>query len=393
MNMSPDSSVDGDDIESALLDQANLNLISSMSFAANDLAGFEEAAASAAIPTRPEPTAQPVAVARAAKPASCMKKKARFAATDTSVIKKPEVDNNNNNIDDDTDDESIDSDVSDEKPQALKQRKKSRLTTCSAMYDFDGTGELDEAQQAMRNKDKDNKGFLTQQEIYEIAREEIAAKRDVHAAKKAVGGLVCFVFILALSNLGTSFASAILAKETTADSASSTMKIKATGEIMGQQSAGETFDVDPLTDDQIASRRMMVIRELEEDPFHPHHSHRRLAKNKNNKNQKGKGNKDDLLFDNGLIAQATAEKLMVKCDGSKNVNIKRKWDDGTTDTVNLCKAGTSVVKKDKNKNSNVVQGVKGPKKKGKGKGREVIVSFGNKRDGRSVNLDCDGTNW
>lgn len=258
-------------------------------------------------------------------------------------------------------------------------------------YDVDGDGFLDEAELAMMQRDKNGDGELSNDEIYQIVAGQLSAKRDVKSLRKVIGGLICFVFILALSNLGTSMASAILAKETKADSESGTMKVVSTGEIMGAQSAGETVDLEPLSVDERRARRALVVAELQADP-HGSHSHRRLAKN--NASDKGCKKKDaskcsdgKITFDAGKMKQKDVEMIQAKCDGVKTVNIKRKFSGGTLDSHSLCKPGTTIVVKGKKKTARPVN-LK-PNKNNNRDGRQQEIIF--KTDENLTNVICDGT--
>ena len=68
--------------------------------------------------------------------------------------------------------------------------------------------------------------------------------------------LLVFVVILALSNLGTSFASAILAKDTTTNSESGSSELvdKKTGEVVATDQAVKRFTAEVLTDDDPFTR-------------------------------------------------------------------------------------------------------------------------------------------
>lgn len=46
--------------------------------------------------------------------------------------------------------------------------RKSVLSEVGKMYDIDGDGKLDEAEQAMRDMDKTNRGHLTNEKVYEL---------------------------------------------------------------------------------------------------------------------------------------------------------------------------------------------------------------------------------
>ncbi|ACI64699.1 predicted protein [Thalassiosira pseudonana CCMP1335] len=219
----------------------------------------------------------------------------------------------------------------------------------AAKFDLDGDGMLDEAEYAMLKYDKDGDGNLGLEEIHAIVQEHLGAQRNIGQMKKLIAFLVCFVGILALSNLGTSLASAILAKETTADKDMATMQLKGTGEIMGTQSSGESFTAQPLDGETRRARRAMVVESLLADPL-GEHAHRHLAK----KNGKGRGcttangGKDSkncqgkVAFDTNVMTVKEVQALKKKCDGVRNVNIKRSFPGGSEVTDSLCRAGTTV---------------------------------------------------
>ena len=381
-----------DDIESALLEDANLNLIASLNFDQDAFEGIKATDGSSL------PQAQVVAMTSSSRPRkSALKKNTKFGGVNFTEEPAKRID------DFFPDDDTIDSEYSDPKPPprpSLKKRKKNRLTAISAMYDLDGSGELDEIEQAMRDADKDGDGNLSKREVYAIVQEQLKNKKDARQLRKIVVGLACFVFILALSNLGTSFASAILARETTADAETATITMKSTGDSVGTQSTGENIDMDALDDDQRRNRRAMVLEELASNPY-GHHQHRRMAKNNTNKNKNGKNTRsnncrdrnticdddpDNILFDSGVLDVKIAEKLLKKCDGSRTINLVRKWDDGSTDSEPICRPGTSVVKKNTGGNKNIMKNVKN------GANTMQMISFVSS-DGKATHMDCDGKFW
>jgi hypothetical protein len=91
---------------------------------------------------------------------------------------------------------------------------KSKLSVTSRKYDVDGDGQLDEAEQNMRDMDTDNRGYLTNEEVYKVMVEQMKLQREVFSLKRlAMVFLVVMVF-LSLATLATSFAAATLAKDT-----------------------------------------------------------------------------------------------------------------------------------------------------------------------------------
>lgn len=65
---------------------------------------------------------------------------------------------------------------------------KSRLSTVSRMYDIDGDGKLDEAEQAMRDMDKTGRGYLTNEKIHDLMTEHLDTQRELFKVKKIVIG-------------------------------------------------------------------------------------------------------------------------------------------------------------------------------------------------------------
>mmetsp|Transcript_17405 Transcript_17405/g.38012 ORF Transcript_17405/g.38012 Transcript_17405/m.38012 type:complete len:533 (+) Transcript_17405:210-1808(+) len=89
-----------------------------------------------------------------------------------------------------------------------------RLSQLSRMYDIDGDGKLNEAEQAMRDLDTAGVGHISNDKVYRIMEQQMALQHQMFNMKRIVIGLVAFSVILALSNLGTAFAAASLAKDT-----------------------------------------------------------------------------------------------------------------------------------------------------------------------------------
>jgi hypothetical protein len=217
---------------------------------------------------------------------------------------------------------------------SLSQQEKARK------FDLNGDGELDEAELAMMKYDKDGDGDLTALEIHAIVEDLLRDRGSIHAMRRIIIALSCFVFILSLSNLGTSIASALLVKETTADTATAEMKIVGTQDVMGTQASAETFEALEMDVDTRRARRAMVVQSLLEDPQGEHH-HRFLAKGK----IKCTGQKKcdgDISFDVNVMRQSDVENIKTKCDQGRIVNVKRSFPGGSKDSKGLCNSGTSI---------------------------------------------------
>lgn len=103
------------------------------------------------------------------------------------------------------------------------------LSEISKQFDRDGKGYLDDTEKQLRRMDTQNLGYLPVNKVYSIMealqKEQkqsgkllVALERQQKEAinlKKGVIGLAIFSVLLALSNIGTSFAAAKLAKDTT----------------------------------------------------------------------------------------------------------------------------------------------------------------------------------
>jgi len=278
------------------------------------------------------------------------------------------------------------------KASKLKQRgRKDALTKIkdlsasqqikAAKFDLDGDGVLDEAELAMMKYDVDGDGDLTTEEIHKIIQDLLHDRGTISSMRKIIAGLTVFVFILSLSNLGTSIASALLVKETTADTATGEMKIAGTPDVMGTQNSAETFDALEMDADTRRARRAMVVESLMNNP-HGEHAHRRLAK----KNGKGGG----VNFDVNYMKQSDVEKIKSKCETGRSLNVKRTFADGSKDTKSLCNTGTTVVVKGKKMDVYSAKGPRGKKNKGNTKrsGFDMMMNS----NGVDTNFDCDGVN-
>jgi hypothetical protein len=92
--------------------------------------------------------------------------------------------------------------------------KESFLSFTSKKYDVDGDGKLDEAEQKLRDMDIDNRGYLTNEKVYQIMLEQMKLQKEVFSLKRLSLVFVVIMFFLSLATLATSFAAATLAKDT-----------------------------------------------------------------------------------------------------------------------------------------------------------------------------------
>jgi hypothetical protein len=168
-------------------------------------------------------------------------------------------------------------------------------------------------QDKARKFDLNGDGALTAMEVHAIVEDLLRDRSSISAMRRIIAGLSCFVFILSLSNLGTSIASALLVKETTADAATAEMKIVGTQLVMGTQASAETFEALEMDVDTRRARRAMVVQSLLEDPYGEHH-HRLLAEGKIKCTGQKKKCDGDVSFDVNVMRQADVENIKTKCD-------------------------------------------------------------------------------
>jgi hypothetical protein len=128
-------------------------------------------------------------------------------------------------------------------PSALSptNRTKSTLSMTSKMYDVDGDGKLDVAEKAMRDMDTDNRGYLTNEKVYKVMLEQIKLQQEVFGLKRMAMVFLAIVFILSLATLGTSFAAAMLAKDTNVENGN--LVSKDSGAVVGTSNVAATFTV------------------------------------------------------------------------------------------------------------------------------------------------------
>jgi hypothetical protein len=139
------------------------------------------------------------------------------------------------------------------------------LSQASAKFDRNGKGYLDDTERALRNMDSQNKGFLDVDKVYHIMdslQKEQKRNSDLTRAlldeqkkalnmKKGIIALSVFAVLLALANVGTSFAAATLAKDTYVNHSD---LVTVNGDRVGVTSKLVTVTAQPLTED---SRRRL----------------------------------------------------------------------------------------------------------------------------------------
>jgi hypothetical protein len=114
------------------------------------------------------------------------------------------------------------------------------LSKVSTHYDVGDKGFLTDTEKQMRGMDSDNLGHLTNAQVSSVVTETLALRETTGRMKTWLGILGVFVVILALSNLGTAFAAAWLAKDTTVNESSGKLLVKDSDTPVMAQSYGQT---------------------------------------------------------------------------------------------------------------------------------------------------------
>lgn len=191
--------------------------------------------------------------------------------------------------------------------------KNSRLSMVSRMYDFDGDGQLDEAELAMRNMDKSGKGFLTNEKVFGLMQQHMQQQKQLFKFKKIMISLAALVFLLTLANLGTSFAAAYLAKDTTVNNKGALVNSNSK-EKVSTQVTGDLFEVKRGATGE-DGRRMLCE----------------------------KSNKDICKTDSYLQMDLdTCNSVIDKCDNNNVVTLLRSFSTGETVKTTICHSETKV---------------------------------------------------
>mmetsp|Transcript_2756 Transcript_2756/g.4269 ORF Transcript_2756/g.4269 Transcript_2756/m.4269 type:complete len:263 (-) Transcript_2756:30-818(-) len=161
----------------------------------------------------------------------------------------------------------------------------------------------------MRDMDKSNRGYLTNDKVYNVMQAQLEVQKQLFKTRRIMFVLLALVVILALANLGTSFAAASLAKDTT-NNKNEELSNKQTGEALSTQS----------TNDDIEMHRTNSIGE---------DGRRKLC-------SKADGDRacetDSFLS----IDWRTCRRMVKHCKRGNNVSLGRTWPNGETTRFNVC---------------------------------------------------------
>lgn len=109
---------------------------------------------------------------------------------------------------------------------SLAQAMSKQMSATSSLYDNGRKGYLTAAEQHMRDMDKHGQGQLSNEQVAQIVEQTLALREMNQRLRFWVFALFGAVTVLGLSNLGTAFAAARLAKDTTVDSGTGVMIVK-----------------------------------------------------------------------------------------------------------------------------------------------------------------------
>ena len=147
-------------------------------------------------------------------------------------------------------------------PAVGRPALKPPLSEVSKYFDRDGKGYLDPLEKQLRQMDSQNLGHVPVNKVYTIMsslqneQKQSASllrtleqqQRQMINMKKSIIGLCAFAVVLAVTNIGTSFAAARLAREIKVSSDTGDLSDKSTGNRVGVTSKVVNFKMMPPTD-------------------------------------------------------------------------------------------------------------------------------------------------
>lgn len=186
-----------------------------------------------------------------------------------------------------------------------------RLSTISRMYDVDGDGQLNDAEMAIRCMDQSNRGYLTNDKVCALMIEQLETQKQLFKVKRIMLVLLALVFVLAFANLGTSFAAASLAKDTTTSSTAALMD-KKTNEAVSTQT----------TSDSLTIERAIITPD----------GRRKLCDVDGDDAECKLSDRNSILSMN----QRSCRRMVRLCDQGNTVSLTRTWRNGDKTSFNVC---------------------------------------------------------
>jgi hypothetical protein len=133
--------------------------------------------------------------------------------------------------------------MSNDDPKKTLGAANRQLSSISRNYDLGDKGFLTDTEQQMRGMDSDNVGHLTNAKVSAIVNETLGLREKNGRMKLWLGILGVAVVVLGLSNLGTAFAAAWLAKDTTINESTGQLLVKDSDTPVTVQSTGLTSNL------------------------------------------------------------------------------------------------------------------------------------------------------
>jgi len=189
--------------------------------------------------------------------------------------------------------------------------------------------------------DTSGRGYLTNEKVLGLMTEQLAQQRQLFKLKKVIIGLAAVVLLLTLSNLGTSFAAAYLAKDTSVSDKEELVNSK-TNEALGTQSVvlhvpveGGLPEDQVNEDDGIARRMNCIDNECDEDT---------------NGEVDSRGDTTTVYSDSepgegGYFIRGDREgcfNIIRQCEGGRAVDIDRTFSNRQRVTINICNSSTRI---------------------------------------------------
>jgi len=206
------------------------------------------------------------------------------------------------------------------------QLSSTRLSSFSKLYDVDGDGKLDAAEMAMKSMDQSGRGYLTNDKVYELMLQQFETQKQLFRVKRIMFVLLALVGFLALANLGTSFAAASLAKNTTV-SPSAALMDKKTNEVISTQTTADT---------------LLIVRAIITED-----GQRKLCNEGEEGCEEEKWKKSVLSMN-----ETKCERMREECAAGKTVILRRPWKNGDTTDYPVCPGTGTISRSDRSELTN-----------------------------------------
>ena len=203
--------------------------------------------------------------------------------------------------------------------RGLFSKSRRALSSFSRQYDVNGDGKLDDAELAMRNMATSGRGYLTNEQVHAIVVEQMETHRKLFRTRRVMFLLLGLVIALALSNLGTSFAAAYLAKDVTTSSDGELTNID-TNEPVSTQTYAETIDLESTvpfeSNDGDGTRRLCTV---DDDDV------------------------ECMTNSQRTMGPRMCDAMIKHCSRGNTVNLKRVWGNGDASLYSVCRLSSGTI--------------------------------------------------